>query len=266
VQTWDIAGNEANFFVRDVTGGSLLPFRIRPGAPTSSIDIAPDGDVGMGTASPQANLDIHHTAAPQVYLTREDAAIVASEGLGRLFFVGTTAGTQLGAELRGEADGAWSAGNAPGRLQFFTTGPGSNTPLERMRITSTGSISIVGLPGCSSGIRTDAGGILSCIPSTRRLKNVIGALEPDVALANVMALRPQVGAYKATPDEPEHWLIAEDVAAVEPALVGLRDGEPFTVKTYGVVADLVVVIQLQQRSIEAQQLRIEALEQAIAQR
>jgi len=37
-QTWDIAGNEANFFVRDVTGGSRLPFRIRPGAPTSSID------------------------------------------------------------------------------------------------------------------------------------------------------------------------------------------------------------------------------------
>src|SRR5258707_3474623 len=29
-QTWDVAGNEANFFVRDVTGGSRLPFRIRP--------------------------------------------------------------------------------------------------------------------------------------------------------------------------------------------------------------------------------------------
>src|SRR6266571_9159983 len=39
-QTWDVAGNEANFFVRDVTGGSRLPFRIRPGAPTSSIDIS----------------------------------------------------------------------------------------------------------------------------------------------------------------------------------------------------------------------------------
>ena len=51
-QTWDVAGNEANFFVRDVTGGSLLPFRIRPGAPTSSIDIAASGNVGIGTASP----------------------------------------------------------------------------------------------------------------------------------------------------------------------------------------------------------------------
>jgi hypothetical protein len=57
-QTWDIAGNEANFFVRDVTGGSRLPFRIRPGAPTSSIDINASGNVGIGTASPKSKLDI----------------------------------------------------------------------------------------------------------------------------------------------------------------------------------------------------------------
>lgn len=38
-QQWDVAGNESNFFVRDITGGSKLPFRIRPGAPTSAIDI-----------------------------------------------------------------------------------------------------------------------------------------------------------------------------------------------------------------------------------
>jgi hypothetical protein len=43
-QTWDVAANEANFFVRDVTGGSRLPLRIRPGAPTSSLDIAVNGD------------------------------------------------------------------------------------------------------------------------------------------------------------------------------------------------------------------------------
>jgi hypothetical protein len=57
-QTWDVAGNEANFFVRDVTGGSRLPFRIRPGAPTSSIDISASGNVGIGTASPGQKLQV----------------------------------------------------------------------------------------------------------------------------------------------------------------------------------------------------------------
>ena len=57
-QTWDIAGNEANFFVRDVTGGSRLPFRIRPGAPTSSIDINASGNVGVGTASAISKLHL----------------------------------------------------------------------------------------------------------------------------------------------------------------------------------------------------------------
>lgn len=57
-QTWDIGGNEANFFIRDLTGGSKLSFRIRPGAPTSSIDVAASGNVGIGTASPTAKLHV----------------------------------------------------------------------------------------------------------------------------------------------------------------------------------------------------------------
>jgi hypothetical protein len=57
-QTWDIGANEANFFVRDVTGGSRLPFRIRPGAPTSSVDISASGNVGVGTASPTQKLQV----------------------------------------------------------------------------------------------------------------------------------------------------------------------------------------------------------------
>jgi hypothetical protein len=61
-QTWDVAGNEANFFVRDVTGGSRLSFRIRPGAPTSSIDIASSGNVGIGSGSPDGALHVARTS------------------------------------------------------------------------------------------------------------------------------------------------------------------------------------------------------------
>jgi hypothetical protein len=57
-QTWDVGANEANFFVRDVTGGSKLSLRIRPGAPTSSLDIAANGNVGIGSGTPRARVDI----------------------------------------------------------------------------------------------------------------------------------------------------------------------------------------------------------------
>ncbi len=69
-QTWDLAGNETNFFIRDVTNGSKLPFRIRPNAPTSSIDVAgTTGNVGMGTASPSQALHVKRTdAAPTMIL------------------------------------------------------------------------------------------------------------------------------------------------------------------------------------------------------
>ncbi len=65
-----------------------------------------------------------------------------------------------------------------------------------------------------------------------------------------MALRPQTGSFKDTPGVPEHWFIAEEVAEVDPALVGLNEGKPYVVKTQNVVADLVAVVQQQQRQIE----------------
>jgi hypothetical protein len=42
-QRWDLAGNEMNFFVRDVTNGSKLPFRIFPGSESDSLEIKPTG-------------------------------------------------------------------------------------------------------------------------------------------------------------------------------------------------------------------------------
>ncbi len=64
-QTWDMAGNEANFFIRDVTGGSRLPFRIRPGAPTSSIDIQADGKIWVKNAIvPASDIRLKHNFEP----------------------------------------------------------------------------------------------------------------------------------------------------------------------------------------------------------
>ena len=44
-QSWDVVGNESGFLVRDVTNASALPFRVRAGAPTDSLDVAANGNV-----------------------------------------------------------------------------------------------------------------------------------------------------------------------------------------------------------------------------
>lgn len=57
-QTFDIAANETNFFVRDVTNGSQLPFKIQPGADDNSLVVSDNNDIGMGTLNPAAALHV----------------------------------------------------------------------------------------------------------------------------------------------------------------------------------------------------------------
>jgi hypothetical protein len=272
-QTWDIGGNEANFFVRDLTGGSRLPFRIRPGAPTSSIDINASGNVGIGTASPGLNtafathiVTVHGGTTRGMVELASAATDAAANVAGQLGFfalanTNVTNGKQVGAILSDTA--GTTALDRGGTLRLFTKADAGGLT-ERMRISETGAVNMFNLTGCGAGIKSDGAGLLSCIVSSRQFKNITGELPSNVALANVMALRPQTGSYKDTPDVPEHWLIAEEVANVDPALVGLNDGKPHVVKTQNVVADLVVVVQRQVALLEAQQQRIDALERQLS--
>jgi hypothetical protein len=57
-QIWDIAGNETNFFIRDATNGSNLPFKILAGAPTNAFVVAANGNIGLGTVTPNANASL----------------------------------------------------------------------------------------------------------------------------------------------------------------------------------------------------------------
>jgi hypothetical protein len=272
-QTWDIGANEANFFVRDLTGGSRLPFRIRPGAPTSSIDINAAGNVGIGTASPgllsaiATHIVTVHGATTRAVLELATAkADAAGNTTGQVGFfatanTGAVNANQVAAILSDTTGG--TALNRGGNLRMFTKADGGALT-ERMQITDAGGINFFNLTGCGAGIKSDGAGLLSCIVSSRQFKHITGELPSNVALANIMALRPQTGSYKETPDVPEHWLIAEEVAAVDPALVGLNDGKPHVVKTQNVVADLVVVVQRQVALLEAQQQRIDALERQLS--
>lgn len=57
-QTWDVAGNETNFFIRDATNGSKLPFKIFPGAPSNSIVTTANGNIGLGRTTADAKLHV----------------------------------------------------------------------------------------------------------------------------------------------------------------------------------------------------------------
>lgn len=98
-QTWDLAGNEANFFIRDATNGSTLPFRVFPGAPSNALNIeASTGDIGMGTTSPDANLDIEDNG-PAMRLTNTGAGgtlweLEIAANSGRLNIANETAGVR----------------------------------------------------------------------------------------------------------------------------------------------------------------------------
>ena len=60
-QTWDLAGNESNFFIRDVTNGSKLSFRIEPSTPQDTLYLEDTGDVGVGTNAPTEALHVRRT-------------------------------------------------------------------------------------------------------------------------------------------------------------------------------------------------------------
>ena len=60
-QTWDLAGNETNFFIRDVTNGSKLPFRVEPGAEDNQVYIDSSNKVGIGTNAPSQKLHVRGT-------------------------------------------------------------------------------------------------------------------------------------------------------------------------------------------------------------
>jgi Chaperone of endosialidase len=192
-QTWDIGANEANFFVRDVTGGSRLSLRIRPGAPTSSLDIAASGDVGLGTASPVFSGNTAKFVAmeggtefTEVGSGSNQAGTTAVLGTYSFFNSNRTTPEKRNAVITGQNDGATNSG----AFLFFTSNAG--TLGERMRINSIGRVGI----GTASpdqllsvnGEASKAGGGAWLVFSDERLKTIKGNY--TLGLNAVMQLQP----------------------------------------------------------------------------
>lgn len=67
-RTWDVAADASSFSVKDVTNASAVPFRIAAGAPTNSIEVTANGNVGIGTSSPGRSFEVARAGAVEVAL------------------------------------------------------------------------------------------------------------------------------------------------------------------------------------------------------
>ncbi len=121
-QTWDLAGNETNFFVRDVTNGSKLPFKVFPNAPTNSLTIeGSTGDIGMGTQSPTAPLHIQGSDGQTQALIEETSGTSAER---QMINVKNNGGAQI--QFEDSSTGTqWQFGSRSNNNDFEVTKAGS---------------------------------------------------------------------------------------------------------------------------------------------
>ena len=250
-QTWDIAGNEANFFVRDVTSGSRLPFRIRPGAPTSSIDIAGSGNVGINTASPATRLQVvgAGNALPANNGTTQSGGHImrVNEISNAIMDIGSAAGTGYWIQV---TDSTSLAANYP--LLFNPNGGnvGINTsgPTDNLSVNGTAS-----KPG---------GGTWSVF-SDERLKNIKGNFTPG--LSAVMRLQPLRYQYRRDnvlglkSDQEYVGFGAQSLQKVIPEAVTTNANGYLQVNSDPILWTMLNAIKEQQKQIEQLQGQVRTL-------
>ncbi|MYM55961.1 hypothetical protein [Thalassovita mangrovi] len=141
-QTWDVAGNETNFFVRDVTNASRIPFKIRPTAPTNSLYIDTDGDIGLGTASPDAPLDVEENSdltagTPHLLVNNTNA----TARVRRMIGISNFGGAFIHLENR-QSGVAWTMTNANTGTSFLINDPSTTDP--ELELAQNGDLTIRG--------------------------------------------------------------------------------------------------------------------------
>ncbi len=128
-QVWDVAGNETNFFIRDVSNSSSLPFRIEPGASENRVYLDSNNNVGIGLANPAANLHVQSSDG----------------GADELLKLSNTGGSFITMENR-TTGGSWFMTHenaAPNSFNFSYELPAGGFVVP-MRMTTTGNVTVLG--------------------------------------------------------------------------------------------------------------------------
>lgn len=267
-QTWDVAGNEANFFVRDVTSGSRLPFRIRPGAPTSSIDISASGNVGINNASPSTTLDV---SGNTMLLGSESGTTTRTTGTTKLHRVAAPPFTSTNLNLAVLAAATTSTENivafggavtgmAAATSVVFMSAANNNTDTgsERMRILSNGRVGIgTSTPDQLLSVNGDAskaGGGSWQTFSDQRLKNISGPFKSGLnAVMRLHPLRYQYlpnNAAGVTSNGEHVGLVAQEVQKVIPEAVTANANGFLMVNNDPIIWSMLNAIKEQQTQIE----------------
>ena len=258
-QTWDLAGNETNFFLRDVTNGSKLPFRVKPNTPDQALFLYPaelvineasvdynvrmesdtetnaffldgaTGNVGLGTNAPGVMLHLSDSDTGSGNLTM--ARLENAGGRPRLEFLSSGSAAQTG---------NWSlSGGNTFVLQDRTNGD------NEMTVDQSGNMTILGSLTQNSD---------------KRNKMAIEPVNADEILTKVNALEVSAWTYKN--DAPLGIRHIGPMAQDFYALFGTGANENgiSTIDTAGVALAAIQALSVENAALES---RLEALETRI---
>jgi hypothetical protein len=132
------------------------------------------GNVGIGTSTPDRQLNIESTTGPQMLFTRDDGNTLDGELMGEILFDNNDdtgpSSVDAAAVIRSTASGAQGNSNKGGNLLFLTKNnvAGSTNATERMRISANGN---VGIGTTAPGAKLDVSGTVALNDNQLRLRD-----------------------------------------------------------------------------------------------
>ena len=260
-QTWDVAGNETNFFIRDVTNGSQLPLRIRPDAPTNSIFIDVDGSIGLGTSSPSAPLHIRRTATGNEEMLYIEQTAAEST---RFVVENTNATAQVTGTRLANTAATWQF-ELSGNGNFQITESGSGGPQFLIDENATGNqAKYTFADGATDLMEIEADGDVNSATgafgtlSDRNAKRDIQPVDPADVLAKVAAMPISTWRYKTNSDELHLGPMGQDFWAA----FGLHQG-PRSIALNDLAGVALAAVQGLNLQIEVLDAQLESKDQVI---
>jgi hypothetical protein len=139
--SWDIAANELNFFLQDVSA-TTVPLLVEAAAPNYAFIVKSSGDIGLGVSSPEEKLHIRTTAANTDAFALFDAAGTGSDAAFLLRQQGTTPSTW---EFRNQqSSGRLNVGLAGGNTPFKIDNAANNNLMRLGRNGLPDEVNITG--------------------------------------------------------------------------------------------------------------------------